>query len=104
MQSYVGDSFTHIKEELKRGELVLFTGTSCHVKGLRAYLQKDYDNLLTVDLVCHGVPGQGVFRKYKEWLEKKYDDHMIFLIFDRKKKMVKSGYVVLKQLLKNVER
>ena len=81
VQSYVGDSFTHIKEELKRGESVLFTGTSCHVKGLRAYLQKDYDNLLTVDLVCHGVPGQGVFRKYKEWLEKKYDDHMIFFDF-----------------------
>ena len=81
VQSYVGDSFTRIKEELKRGELVLFTGTSCHVKGLRAYLQKDYENLLTVDLVCHGVPGQGVFRKYKEWLEKKYDDRMIFFDF-----------------------
>lgn len=76
VQSYVGDAFKRIKEELNKGELVFFTGTGCHVKGLRSYLRKDYDNLLTMDLVCHGVPGQGVFRKYKEWLEAKYKDKM----------------------------
>lgn len=77
LQCYVGDAFAKIKNELDNGELVLFVGMGCHVKGLRSFLKKDYDNLLTADLVCHGVPGQGVFRRYKEWLETKYKDTMV---------------------------
>ena len=86
VQSKVGNSFKVIKEELDRGEQVLFAGTSCHVKGLRSFLRKDYSNLLTVDLVCHGVPGHGVFRKYKEWLESKYNDKLVFFDFRPKEK------------------
>lgn len=77
VQSYVGDAFKTIKRELDRGDLVLFAGTGCHVKGLRAYLRKDYENLITVDIVCHGVPGQGVFMKYKDWLESRYHDKLV---------------------------
>lgn len=76
VQSHVGDAFKAIKQELDRGDLVLFAGTGCHVKGLRSYLRKPYGNLYTIDLVCHGVPGQGVFRRYKEWVEEKYGDKM----------------------------
>lgn len=76
VQSYVADAFKAIKRELDAGDLVLFTGTGCHVKGLRSFLRKDYDNLITVDLVCHGVPGQGVFMKYKRWLEDRYQDKL----------------------------
>lgn len=79
------DCFRKIREELKNGDLVLFTGTSCHVKGLLSFLCRDYENLLTVDLVCHGVPGQGVFRKYKEYLERKYDDKLNFFTFRPKR-------------------
>lgn len=86
VQSIVGDSFSQIKNELEKGDMVLFTGTPCHVKGLRSYLRKDYSNLITVDLVCHGVPGHGVFRKYKEWLEHKYNDKMFFFDFRPKEK------------------
>lgn len=86
VQSYVGDCFRKIKAELDNGDLVLFTGTGCHVKGLRSFLRKDYDSLLTLDLVCHGVPGQGVFRKFKDWLEKKYDDRLISYIPRHKQK------------------
>lgn len=86
VQSKVGNCFRTIKNELDRGELVLFTGTSCHVKGLRSFLRKDYSNLLTVDLVCHGVPGHGVFRKYKNWLETKYNDKLTFFDFRPKEK------------------
>ena len=77
VQCCVGECFKRIKQELENEELVLFCGTGCHVKGLRSFLQKDYTNLYTMDLICHGVPGQGVFRKYKEWLEKKYGDKLI---------------------------
>ena len=77
IQSCVGSSFKEIKKELDQGDYVLFTGTSCHVKGLRSFLHKDYDNLFTIDLICHGVPGHGVFQKYKRWIEKKYNDRMV---------------------------
>lgn len=86
VQSKVGICFNKIKEELQNGDTVLFTGTPCHIKGLRSFLRKDYDNLFTVDIVCHGVPGHGVFRKYKEWLEKKYNDKLIFFDFRPKEK------------------
>lgn len=79
------DCFKKIKKELDNGELVLFTGTSCHAKGLLSFLRKKYDNLLTLDLVCHGVPGQGVFRKYKEYLERRYNDELDFFIFRPKR-------------------
>lgn len=79
-QCIVGDAFRRIKSELDAGELVLFAGTGCHVKGLKSFLRKEYPNLYTLDLVCHGVPGQGVFKKYKEWIEQKYGDSMIAYI------------------------
>lgn len=79
------DCFKKIKEELIAGDLVLFAGTSCHCKGLLAFLRKKYDNLLTLDLVCHGVPGQGVFRKYKEYLENRYNDKLTSFVFRPKR-------------------
>lgn len=102
VQSKVGDSFKVIKEELDRGEQVLFAGTSCHVKGLRSFLRKDYSNLLTVDLVCHGVPGHGVFRKYKEWLETRYNDKLVFFDFRPKEKDGQERVCRTKALFKNI--
>lgn len=86
LQSAVGDAFRKIKAELDKGELVLFAGTGCHIKGLRSFLRKEYDNLLTLDLVCHGVPGQGIFRKYKEWLEQQYSDELTNYVPRHKRK------------------
>lgn len=86
VQSYVRDSFKKIKKELEAGEVVLFTGTGCHIKGLRSFLGKDYPNLYTLDLVCHGVPGQGVFKKYVAWLEEKYQDKLMDYIPRYKRK------------------
>ena len=59
VQSYLGTVYCQVKNDLREGKLVLFTGTGCQVAGLKAYLHnKDYENLITVDLVCHGVPSQ----------------------------------------------
>ena len=59
VQSYMGDTYKQVKQDLREGKMVLFTGTPCQVAGLKAYLHnKDYDNLITADLVCHGVPSQ----------------------------------------------
>lgn len=60
VQSNIGESFSRIKEDLKNGMLVLFVGTPCQVAGLRHFLKKDYDNLYTIDLICHGVPSQQI--------------------------------------------
>lgn len=76
VQSAVGGVFRKIKAELDGGDYVLFCGTGCHVKGLLSFLGKDYPRLFTMDLVCHGVPGQGVFQKYRRHVEEKLHDKM----------------------------
>lgn len=59
VQSYIGNTYKYVKQDLKKDKLVLFTGTPCQVAGLRAYLHnKVYENLITADLICHGVPSQ----------------------------------------------
>lgn len=66
LQSRVGDTFILARRFLKEGRTVLFSGTSCQIAALRRFLQKDYDNLLTADLVCHGTPSPLVWRIYLE--------------------------------------
>ena len=62
--------FREIKSKLKDGRLVLFSGTPCQVEGLKSFLGKDYENLLTADMICHGVPSPEVWRSYLAELEK----------------------------------
>lgn len=64
VQSTVGDSFKQVRSFLKANRKVLFSGTPCQVAGLKLFLRHEYDNLLTVEVVCHGVPSPGVWRKY----------------------------------------
>ena len=64
VQSRIGDCYKQIKSFLKAGRKVMFTGTPCQVAGLKHYLGTEYDNLLTVDVVCHGVPSPKVWRLY----------------------------------------
>ena len=64
LQSYIGDIFRRVKEQLKQDRKVLFTGTPCQIAGLLNYLHRDYDNLYTCDIVCHGVPSQKAFDIY----------------------------------------
>lgn len=64
VQATVGDTFSQAKHFLKQGRIVLFTGTPCHISGLNHFLQKEYDNLITVDFVCHSIPSPKVWRDY----------------------------------------
>lgn len=64
VQSTIGDTYREAREFLKQGRKVLFSGTPCQIAGLKKFLRKDYDNLLTVDVVCHGVPSPLVWRTY----------------------------------------
>lgn len=56
--------FVQVKERLQLGQLVLFTGTPCQCAGLLSFLRKPYDNLITADFLCHGVPSQQIFDAY----------------------------------------
>ena len=68
------DTFQQVKEQLGKRP-VLFTGTPCQAAGLRAYLGQEYENLLIVQVICHGVPTPKLWQKYIEYqtvrLEKK---------------------------------
>ena len=64
VQSVIGNSYQKVEAFLKNGRKVLFTGTSCQVAGLKRYLGRDYENLLTIDFVCHGVPSPKIWQKY----------------------------------------
>lgn len=66
VQSRIGDTFNQAEQFLKQGRCVLFSGTPCQIAGLKLFLRKEYENLLTVDFICHGVPSPGVWRKYLE--------------------------------------
>lgn len=64
IQARIGTAYRDVELFLKQGRKVLFTGCSCHIKALHLYLSRYYSNLLTVDLICHGVPSPGVWRHY----------------------------------------
>lgn len=71
VQSVMGNTFKQIRKDLNKNRYVLFSGTSCQVDGLLSYLGKDKDSekLITVDIVCHGVPSIKVLQRYIEWRE-----------------------------------
>ena len=66
-QSLIGDSFQKVKHLLSEGHYVLFSGTPCQIGGLQAFLGKDYEKLILVDLVCHGVPSPAVWSRYIDY-------------------------------------
>lgn len=85
IQSRIGDSFKLAKIDLDSGKIVLFTGTSCQIEGLRRFLGKKYHNLFCLDIVCHGVPSNVIWRDYILWLEQKKKSKVIDVDFRNKK-------------------
>lgn len=69
VQSNIGSIFISVKQDLLDSRVVLFSGTPCEVAGLNAYLEKPYPNLITVDILCHGVPSHKLWHAYLEYLE-----------------------------------
>lgn len=65
--------FREVKKKLVSGKIVLFSGCPCQVAGLKSYLGKEYDNLITIDLICHGVPSNKMFKDYIDILKKSKD-------------------------------
>ena len=74
VQSSGGGTLYTVKSFLEQGKTVCFSGTPCQIEGLKCYLKKDYENLITVDVVCRAVPSPLIFRKYVEFQEQKLAD------------------------------
>ena len=86
VQANTNNSFKQAKDDLETGKTVLFSGTPCQIAGLKAFLRKGYENLYTVDLVCHGVPSPLIFEKYKQELMSEFseDEKLININFRSK--------------------
>lgn len=69
LQAKVGKTYQQVKADLLAGKYVLFSGTGCQVNGLKSFLGKDYDDLLCVDVICHGAPSPALWRKYAAYQE-----------------------------------
>ena len=71
LQAKVGNTYKSLKADLMSGKLVLFSGTGCQVNGLKSFLGKEYENLICVDVICHGAPSPTLWRKYVTYQEQK---------------------------------
>lgn len=69
VQSDMRGIYLEVRRNLRAGRFVLFSGTPCQVEGLKGFLMKPYDNLLTVDIMCHGVPSPKVFADYVKFIQ-----------------------------------
>lgn len=71
LRSNILGIYEQVKKDLKEGKRVLFTGTPCQCAGLNTYLNKDYPNLILIDIICHSNPSPKVFKRYIKGLELK---------------------------------
>lgn len=95
VQSIIGDCYREVELYVGQGLRVLFSGTPCQVAGLYSYLGKEYENLLTCDLVCHGVPSKKVFDAYIKDLEQRKGAKIVAISFRRKDRGWKNFSVAL---------
>lgn len=81
VQSELSGIFDKVKYFLENGYWVLYSGTPCQVNGLRSFLQKKYDKLVLLDLVCHGTPSPKVWKKYLSYYEEKMQSKLKYVSF-----------------------
>lgn len=84
VQSEIGDCYTECKAFLDSGLPVLFTGTPCQIGGLKAYLNKEYENLYLIDIICHGVPSPLLWKKYLNYRTAQANSPVRRIAFRRK--------------------
>lgn len=94
VQSDLDGIFRQVKEDLKQGNTVLFSGTPCQTAGLNSYIGKKLrENLVLVDIVCHGVPSPYIWRDYLTYLENKYKSKVVKVDFRDKSRIGWSGHI-----------
>ena len=94
VQSDLDGIFRQVKEDLKQGNTVLFSGTPCQTAGLNSYIGKKLrENLVLVDIVCHGVPSPYIWRDYLAYVENKYKSKVVKVDFRDKSRIGWSGHI-----------
>ncbi|MFI3315315.1 MAG: Coenzyme F420 hydrogenase/dehydrogenase, beta subunit C-terminal domain [Rikenellaceae bacterium] len=69
VQSRIGNCFIKVRDFLDSGRKVLFSGTPCQTVALKQFLKRDYDRLILLDIICHGVPSPGVWQSYLTYIK-----------------------------------
>lgn len=100
VQSSIDSVYKELLPIIKSGQTVLFSGTPCQIDGLRMFLGKDYDNLLLVEVICHGVPSPEILKNYINWQERKSGAQIVKIDFRHKK----FGWTVFGNRLENSKR
>lgn len=95
VQSDTSSAFNQVKALLEMDKKVLFSGTPCQINGLKAFLGKEYSNLITVDVICYGVPSEAFFKEYIKLVEEKESAKVVDFKFRDKKKYGWSHTVVI---------
>lgn len=85
VQSKIGECYKEVRQFLKDGRWVCFSGTPCQIEGLKSFLRNDYERLVTVDVVCYGIPSPGVFKDYLLWQQMKIGGRFIKMLFREKR-------------------
>ena len=85
VQSSLDNTYPQVRQYLAAGRWVLFSGTACQIAGLKKYLGKAYDRLLTIDVLCHGVPSPKIWKLYLEEQERKHHGKITSIQFRDKR-------------------
>lgn len=105
VQSDINTTYTEAKKYLNEGRWVLYTGTPCQIAGLKSYIGKNYETLITADIICHGVPSAEFFKGYIKHLEGKLKGRVIdFKFRDKSKGWGLMGKVIYKKGNKILEK
>ena len=75
-QAHMGNTYINVKNDLDNGITVFFCGTGCQVNGLKKFLIKEYTNLYTADIICHGTPSQALWQKYLDYVKSSNTDEI----------------------------
>lgn len=100
IQSDPCDTFVETRNLLMQEIRVLYIGTPCQIAGLKAYLHHDYENLLTIDLICHGTYSYKLIRKEVQYWENRLHGKISNFKFRSKRR---SGGVINFDLKKTSE-
>ena len=95
LQSNTKESFREARDFLKQGCLVLYIGTPCQIGGLKAFLRKEYDNLYTIDIICHGTFSPELMKLEVDYWQKKYESQITNFRFRSKRiyKRINGGMI-----------
>ena len=85
LQSNIQGAYINVKKQLENNRKVLFSGTPCQVAALKSFLKKEYNNLICIDLICHGVPSPLLWNDNVEYIEKTQKCKLIDVNFRGKK-------------------